>query len=507
MEVEASAQSYRGKQEEEEEEKEEVYGADCDAHEIPLLPFLNENGEARTSVSKHRFGGAEEHVCKNPLERNSRQRLASLDIFRGLTIAVMILVDDAGGSWPSINHSPWHGVTLADFVMPFFLFIVGMSLVLAFKNTRDKLDAYQKAGVRALKLFLLGVFLQGGYLHGRDNLSFGVDMKHLRIMGILQRISIGYFLVACCEIFSKGIQVSRERLPYFQVDAVRLMATYPWHWAFVLVLSSMYLGILYGLTVPDWSFKAMETTVTRIKCSVKGDLGPACNAVGYLDRTIMGINHVYVNPVYRRTKECSTLSPDYGPPPVNAPVWCFAPFDPEGLLSSLMASISCFIGAHYGHALLHFKNHEKRLYEWIASGVILNLLGLFIVWLGMPVNKPLYTLSYVCITGGAAGLLFSAIYLLVDVWNYRKPFRLLEWMGMNALLIFILAAVEVFPALIQGFFWSSPQDNLVSLVEVVVFQHIIPSKRWAKMAYVLFEILFWCLISGLLKRWGIFWKL
>ncbi|MCO5612512.1 hypothetical protein L7F22_066780 [Adiantum nelumboides] len=160
-------------------------------------------------------------------------------------------------------------------------------------------------------------------------------------------------------------------------------------------------------------------------------------------------------------QECSTNFPDYGPLPVNAPAWCSAPFDPEGLLSSFMASISCFVGAHYGHALLHFKNHGRRLYIWIASGIILTLLGLFIEWLGMPISKPLYTISYVFVTGGASGLVFTAIYVLVDVWNYRKPFLLLEWMGMNALLIFVLAAIEVFPAAIQGFYWSSPQDNLM----------------------------------------------
>jgi hypothetical protein len=60
-------------------------------------------------------------------------RLASLDVFRGLSIAVMILVDNAGGVWPSINHSPWNGVTLADFVMPFFLFIVGVALALTYR--------------------------------------------------------------------------------------------------------------------------------------------------------------------------------------------------------------------------------------------------------------------------------------------------------------------------------------------------------------------------------------
>ncbi|KAH7351662.1 hypothetical protein KP509_19G008600 [Ceratopteris richardii] len=442
------------------------------AQEIPyLFPLVREGEESCTCDCKQSLNKNEEKIAKYSVESLPRRRLASLDVFRGLTIAAMILVDDAGGSWPSINHSPWHGVTFADFVMPFFLFIVGMSLVLSFKNINDKFDAFEKASLRALKLFALGVFLQGGYFHGSNDLSFGVDMKHLRIMGILQRISIAYFLVSCCEIFAKRSQISRREFPCFKVDAIKLITMYPWHWVFGLAVSSVYLGLLFGLIVPDWYFETdisknlisnmgSNVRTVKINCDMRGDLGPACNAVGYLDRIILGINHLYRNPVYRRTQECSINSPDYGPPPPNAPAWCFAPFDPEGVLSSFMASVSCLIGAHYGHALLHFKNDKRRLYEWVAFGMFLNALGLFIKWLGMPLNKPLYTISYVCVTGGTAGLLFSALYTVVDVLKYRKPFILLEWMGMNALLIFVLAAVEVFPALVRGFYWSSPQKNL-----------------------------------------------
>nr|ABK25182.1 unknown [Picea sitchensis] len=69
----------------------------------------------------------------------TKTRVATLDVFRGLTIAVMILVDDAGGKWPQINHSPWNGCTLADFVMPFFLFIVGVAVALTFKVVQQLL--------------------------------------------------------------------------------------------------------------------------------------------------------------------------------------------------------------------------------------------------------------------------------------------------------------------------------------------------------------------------------
>jgi heparan-alpha-glucosaminide N-acetyltransferase len=75
-----------------------------------------------------------------------------------------------------------------------------------------------------------------------------------------------------------------------------------------------------------------------IQCGVRGSLGPPCNAVGFVDRVLLGENHLYKNPVYKRTKECSVNSPDYGPLPPNAPDWCLAPFDPEGLLRWLFIS-------------------------------------------------------------------------------------------------------------------------------------------------------------------------
>ncbi|OMO82044.1 hypothetical protein COLO4_23272 [Corchorus olitorius] len=82
---------------------------------------------------------------------DSNQRLVSLDVFRGLTVALMILVDDAGGAFPSINHAPWFGVTIADFVMPFFLFGVGVSISLAFKVK------FSSIGLNLKVLFMKGV--------------------------------------------------------------------------------------------------------------------------------------------------------------------------------------------------------------------------------------------------------------------------------------------------------------------------------------------------------------
>ena len=219
-----------------------------------------------------------------------------------------------------------------------------------------------------------------------------------------------------------------------------------------------------------------NATVHTVKCGLRGSLGPDCNVVRTIDYFVLGVKHLYQNPVNKRTKECSVNSPDYGPLPSNAPVWCQAPFDLEGLLSSVMFSVTYFIGLHFGHILVNFKGHRERILNWIISSLVL-IFGLFLEVLGMPLNKALYTFSYMCITSGAAGLLFSAIYFFVDMYGYRFPTLLLEWMGLNALLIYALAACDVFAAAIQGFHWRSPQNNVVTTVEVL-FETIVHSKSW-----------------------------
>lgn len=243
-----------------------------------------------------------------------------------------------------------------------------------------------------------------------------------------------------------------------------------------------------------------------VHCEVRGSLGPPCNAVGLVDRLLLGERHLYQRPVYRRTKECSTNSPDYGPLPTNSPGWCLAPYDPEGILSSLIAAVTCFIGLHYGHIIVHFKSHSQRLLLWFMSSLPLLLVGYVVQILGMPFSKPLYTVSYMSITTGLSGLLLTVIYYIVDVKCIKRPTMLLQWMGMNALIIYALAACELFPAAIEGFYWRSPKNNLVSATELLL-QTVFHSGRWGKLAFVLLEILFWCLVAGFLHIKGIHVKL
>uniref|UniRef100_A0A0E0CLD3 Heparan-alpha-glucosaminide N-acetyltransferase catalytic domain-containing protein n=1 Tax=Oryza meridionalis TaxID=40149 RepID=A0A0E0CLD3_9ORYZ len=391
-----------------------------------------------------------------PSQGGARQRLVSLDVFRGITVLLMIIVDDAGAFLPALNHSPWDGVTIADFVMPFFLFMVGISLTLAYKRVPDKLEATKKAVLRALKLFCLGLVLQGGFFHGVRSLTFGVDITKIRLMGILQRIAIAYLLAAICEIWLKGDD---------DVDCgLDVIRRYRYQLVVALLLSTMYTVILHGVYVPDWEYQISGPGSTEksfsVRCGVRGDTGPACNAVGMLDRTILGIDHLYRRP------ECSINYPQNGPLPPDAPSWCQAPFDPEGLLSSVMAIVTCLIGLQFGHIIIHFEKHKGRIINWLIPSFSMLALAFSMDFIGIRMNKPLYTISYALATSGTAGLLFAGIYTLVDVYGFRKLTIPMEWMGKHALMIYVLVACNILPIFIHGFYWREPKNNLLKFIGV-----------------------------------------
>ncbi|KAL3517392.1 hypothetical protein ACH5RR_019981 [Cinchona calisaya] len=480
----------------------------------PLLQnFLDEVQRRESAVGGGEITASasvdDEPEGSTPISTAPKQRLVSLDVFRGLTVALMILVDDAGKAFPSINHAPWFGVTLADFVMPFFLFGVGVSVSLVFKKVPSKPAATKRVVMRTIRLFLIGLILQGGYFHGRDDLTYGVDLDKIRWMGVLQRISIGYFLASIIEIWLVNDVVVDSVMTFVRRYYLQLVIA--------ISLGSVYMLLLYFLYVPSWTFQfptlkvdslmsGYRSGTQTVQCGVRGSLEPPCNAVGLIDRYILGQKHLYQRPVYRRTKECSVNAPDYGPLPPDAPGWCLAPFDPEGILSSLMAAITCFMGLHYGHILVHFKGQKDRVILWFLTSIPILVLGIVLEVLGIPFSKPLYTLSYMSITAGASGVLLTIIFYIVDVKCIRKPTLLFQWMGMNALIIYALAACNLFPAALQGFYLRSPENNLVDFTESL-FQSMFHSKKWGTLGFVMLEILFWGGIAGLLHMKRVYIKL
>lgn len=490
--------------ENEKDDHKHVYGEKNDARTGGVHDISNDIEPRSVATSDLK---TEEQKEEQPLIKQKTKRVATLDAFRGLTIVLMILVDDAGEAYSRIDHSPWNGCTLADFVMPFFLFIVGVAIALALKRIPEISYAVRKITLRTLKLLFWGILLQGGYSHAPNDLVYGVDMKQIRWFGILQRIALVYFIVALIETFTTKVRPTSQNLDHFSI-----FTAYKWQWIGGFTAFVIYMVTLFSLYVPDWSFSAQNgDKIERytVKCGMRGHLGPACNAVGYVDRQVWGVNHLYTQPVWARLRACTLSSPSSGPFREDAPTWCRAPFEPEGLLSSISAIMSGTIGIHYGHVLIHFKGHAERLKQWISMGVVLLALACILHFTdAIPINKQLYSFSYVCFTAGAAGIVFSAFYLLIDMRGLRMPFLFLEWIGMNAMLVFVMAAQGIFAAFINGWYFKNPDNNLVNWIQKHVFIDVWKNERLGTLLYVIFaEITFWAVVSGILHKLGIYWKL
>lgn len=295
-------------------------------------------------------------------------RLVSLDVFRGLTMAAMVIVNNPGDwdhvYWPLL-HASWHGWTPTDLVFPFFLFIVGVSITLSRKSGQ-----WGAIVRRTLIIFALGLLL---------NLFPRFDVATWRIPGVLQRIAVCYFFAAAAFQLT-----SRDR----RRQGILLAAA-----AGVLVLA--YWMIMALVPAPG---------------STAGDLSPGGNLAAWIDRTLMP-GHIY--------------RPHY---------------DPEGLLSTIPAIATTLTGVVAGLWLGAPVASRRRVAGLLAAGLAAAAAGL--VWdAAFPINKALWTSSYVALTTGLALLLLGACYWCIDVRGWRgwtTPFVVL---GVNAITLYVLSGL------------------------------------------------------------------
>ena len=297
------------------------------------------------------------------------KRLIALDVLRGLTIALMIMVNNPG-SWsyvyPPLLHSKWNGCTPTDLVFPFFLFIVGVSMFFSFKKYRDGLtkNGLLKVLKRFLVIFIIGLFL---------NAFPKFDFEHLRYFGVLQRIAIAYAIGAIlCMQFN-----------YKQLFTV-----------FVIILVG-YWGLLY--------FGGSNDVFSLTS-----------NVVRKVDLLLFGENHVYKG---------------FG-----------IPFDPEGLLSAIPSVATVILGYFTGKIIENSDKVSTAIKKMIFFGILIAVIGWFWGYL-FPINKALWTSSYVLYTGGLAILFLAFLLWIIDVKkmsNWAKPFI---HFGTNSLFIFVFSGI------------------------------------------------------------------
>jgi predicted acyltransferase len=262
-------------------------------------------------VSSHLLQQPESLVLRSP--NRKRTRVVSLDAFRGFNIMLMIFVDNVGSYFPIIDHSPWNGVALADLVMPWFDFMVGVSIALSFnrfvtptisndQHSSRRFEGFKKAIWRFIKIFVIGMLTQGC-----EDL-FVCNLKYIRIMGILQRVAVCFLFTALVELYTgKETQVKHYKNEELAHQAVCQRSK--WHWVLCFLLCTIWSIIMYGIDVAP---------AFGEKCGY-GVLTPACNAQRVVDAHILGVNHMYFptnggdhagrDVTYERMPNCSSCSP------------------------------------------------------------------------------------------------------------------------------------------------------------------------------------------------------
>lgn len=303
----------------------------------------------------------------------SKERILALDVFRGMTIFAMILVNNPG-SWsavyPPLLHAKWHGCTPTDLIFPFFLFIVGVAVELSLggqmKRGVEKNQLVKKSLIRALKLIGLGLLLTAFPYF---------DLANLRFPGVLQRIGVVYFLSTLIYL-------------YMSPKAMAITGA--------------------GILVAYW----LCMTLIPVPGIGTANLEPGTNLAAWIDQQVL-MGHMW-----SQTK-----------------TW-----DPEGLFSTLPAIVTCLLGIACGKILTGNSAHQKRLSQWGIWGVALLAGGWF--WsLAFPLNKALWTSSFVLYTAGWAFLGLAVCYWLVDVKGWKKwslPFVIY---GLNAITVFFLSGI------------------------------------------------------------------
>jgi predicted acyltransferase len=314
----------------------------------------------------------------------SRPRLASLDAFRGLAIAGMVLVNNPG-SWkhiyPPLDHAEWNGCTFTDLIFPFFLFAAGLALTISLGNKAR--EGGQRHALlwnvlrRAAIIFLIGVLL---------NLIPSFRLSTLRIPGVLQRIALTIMLAAPIVLWGR------------------------WRAALVAIGSLFGLYLVLMLLVPVQGADGLVAA---------GRLQPGQDFGAWLDRRVLG-GHLWA----------------------HARTW-----DPEGLVSTLPATASLLLGVLAGHHLAAPARRIRKSLGLLLAGILLLGIGAALDAWFLPINKNLWTPSFTLFTGGWSLVFLAAFHAALDEAppRFRTTARQLclplTIYGMNALFLFVFSGV------------------------------------------------------------------
>ena len=374
-----------------------------------------------------------------------RERLLSLDVFRGLTVAGMLLVNnpgDWGAIYPPLAHAAWHGWTPTDLIFPFFLFIVGITTHLSLAARRERGDGdaalVRQIARRAALIVFCGLVLASFPWLPLDRIT-GV-----RFPGVLQRIGVAYLFGALLTLRGSLMR-----------QVVVLVALLYGYWFAMTLLPVPGRGGPGALLLDD----------------------PPASLAAWLDRAVFGSH------LWRSSR-----------------TW-----DPEGLLSTIPAVGTVLLGVFAGRWIGSPRPLPERLVALFGAGALGMVGGLMWHW-SFPINKSLWTSSYVLFTAGMAAVSLATCAWLIDGLGYRRWGTAFAWFGRNPLIAFVGSGMMA--------------RAIYSLIRVPAAGGDVPVQRWihetwfaswlaprdASLLFALTFVLFWAVILGILDRYRIHLK-
>ncbi|CAL2094079.1 acyltransferase family protein [Tenacibaculum sp. 190524A02b] len=363
----------------------------------------------------------------------TNNRIQSVDALRGITIIAMILVNNPG-SWNHVYspllHAEWHGLTPTDLIFPFFLFIVGISISLAYNNKPLNKKNFKKLLIRSLKLIALGLFIN----IYTPVFPFIENIQTFRIPGVLQRIGIVFFI---------------SSIIFFKFKTKMIIQL-------IIAFLISYFILLKFIPLPN-----------NINPSLENNLN---NWVNYVDFKVLG-NHL----------------------------WKKA-FDPEGILSTIPAVTTCLLGILAGKIINKTTEHKK---EHLLLSYAVYLLGSGYLWsLWFPINKNIWSSSFVLVTAGWATITLALFYYLYDIQTRNTP-KILTYVSKNAIIIYFLSMIVA-----KTFYLLkvSKTQNLHTWLFDNLFYNILNNPKLASLIYAIVVVIFYLFLGQYLFKKKIFFK-
>lgn len=427
-----------------------------------------------------------------------KERIISLDVLRGITVMMMVLVNNPG-SWGNIfaplEHAEWNGCTPTDLVFPFFIFILGAAIPLAIVTKELNQQTFLKILTRSLRIISLGLFLGFyGKIEIFDLTDYPLLFSKLIITGIVAYALLGnfeqkiklYLVLALFFIFMflafSGVEAYQEvRLPgvlqriglvYFFASLVYLKTNIKGQILTVALLLLGYWAVMTLIPVPGFG---------------PANLDKGTNLAGWIDNLLLE-NHLWA----------------------SSKTW-----DPEGILSTIPAIANGIVGLLVGQLLNSNLAKNDKALKMFGTGLTLVILGL--IWNQFfPMNKSLWTSSFVLYTAGFATLFLAAFYYVIDIKGYKNwTTPILSW-GVNPMIVFFLSGI--LPRVLSSIKVANPAyfiGNLEEIPEQIGLQTylnkfcIVPhfdDPKVASLVWALLNITFWSLVLWYFYKKKLFFK-